>query len=215
MTSPFPPNSLAATDKQVVPIHETERIVSARALFELQRDFTFFTLALPYMCAGLDSNLFEDFCHDTGTSPTLIVVKLTTPVVVGLEQNEFERGLFGVPNEIWEKFKPWISSLAISDTRSHAWLPGVGIAKQQPPLLSRIRWQELWVYDPLVLQHKTFLLGEAHPPLVPVWAAVLEQPRGSVYYTNHKPPKAIFDPQLRFLDTTDLGGIDFTSIRSE
>lgn len=174
------------------------KIGKAATLGELTKEFTPFSLGLLATKLPLDSHPYEDFCHETGRSGVLAPLRFGHVIFSGLcgqyGDVSWERGLFLLAIEDWEPFSSWLASLVVVD-------PAVG-AK----FATRVRLQQVQIYDPIVIARKARHLADANPPLVSVWATALERPDGCWYFNKKLPPEAIFDPLLRFDDTLDFGG---------
>lgn len=146
------------------------KLSRATELRHLTDEYEFYTDALLYARVRLcGANPYLDFLNTVGKDVGKISMCFPERIFSGLEiggDENWNHALLGMPKEHWPAFCSFIGSLAFHD--------------RDLDLLTRVRTQDLRIYDPLYLAKQ--IRWSTDMPTVGITAFVLDTNRGCTYF---------------------------------
>lgn len=175
-----------------------QRVSQATTLTDLAVDYHFYTPALLYIHVRLmGREPFHDFSAEYGKEVVPISLKFDKPVFKGLDTQgspAWNHYLYGVEHEHFLPFLTWLGALAVMDRDIN--------------LVTRLRYRELEIADPLYLAK--LVTSPKEIPWVKIVAFCLDTNKGCHYIEPAKDPlldlptyrytKQSFDDTMRFAD---------------
>lgn len=145
------------------------RVSSAATLRDLEDTYFCYTPALFYMFVRLNGiEPFVDFVQEYGQQVWPFSIKFDRPVFSGLNMGD----------------EPYWNHVLYLMEREHGvdyvnWMMLNGFFDREHKVLSRIRYRNIWIADPLYLDKKALI--QKRPPIVQIMVFCLETNRGNFY----------------------------------